>query len=135
MIKVRFGDRVGDLSRQVVVTALGAHPVGPDEDAELVVLTPADLDDLFEDAAATAAYHRTRDQESVPAELPSRLIAGDNPVKVWREYRKMTLRALAEAAGISPGYLSQIENGERRGTVTMLRRIAEPLGVELDDLT
>jgi hypothetical protein len=90
---------------------------------------------LIEDAAATAAYRRTRDQEVVPAAVVGRLIAGANPVRVWREHRGIILRALAEASGISAGYLSQIENGERQGTVAMMKRIAKPLRVDLDDLT
>jgi DNA-binding XRE family transcriptional regulator len=135
MIKVRFGDRVGDLSEQTIAAALDARLVGEDEDADLVVLTPTDLDELLEDAAATGAYCRTRDQETVPAEIVGRLVAGDNPVKVWREHRKMTLRALAEAAEMNAGYLSQIEKGARHGTVATLKRIADALRVDLDDLT
>src|SRR5690348_10903615 len=134
-MKIRFGDGVGVLSRQMIEVALNPLPVGEDENADLVILTPSDLDELIEDAAATAAYHRTRDQEAVPAAVVGRLIAGENPVRVWREHRGMTLRALAEASGISAGYLSQIENGERQGTVTMLKRIAKPLRVDLDALT
>ncbi|MGH7048986.1 MAG: helix-turn-helix domain-containing protein [Stellaceae bacterium] len=38
------------------------------------------------------------------------------------------------AAGIGKGYLSQLENGERQGPVQTLKRIANALRVELDDL-
>lgn len=53
----------------------------------MVLTTPADLEEMREDAAATAAFYATRDQETVPAEMVDQLIAGENPVKVWREYR------------------------------------------------
>ena len=43
--------------------------------AELVVMTPEDLAELIEDAAATAAYHRTRDQQRVPIGVLDRLIS------------------------------------------------------------
>jgi len=100
------------------LTALtGAELVEDLDCAELVVMTPEDLAELIEDAAATAAYHRTRNQERLPIGVVDRLIAGENPVRVWREHRGHSLRQLAEQAGVGIGYLSQIENGERKGTV------------------
>ncbi|MGH7038169.1 MAG: helix-turn-helix domain-containing protein [Stellaceae bacterium] len=86
---------------------------------------PEDLDELLEDAAATAAWHRTRDEESVPAAVVDRLLAGDNPIRVWREYRGQGRDALAAAAGIGKGYPSQLENGERQGPVQTLKRLAD----------
>ena len=103
--------------------------------AELVVMTSEDLAVLIEDAAATAAYHRTRDQQRVPMGVVDRLIARENPIRVWREHRGHSLRQLAERAGVGIGYLSQIENGERKGTVGTLKKIAAALDVDLDDLT
>jgi len=122
------------------------HPLGPDAalvrdrltaliGAELVVMTPEDLAVLIEDAAATAAYHRTRDQQRVPMGVVDRLIAREKPIRVWREHRGHSLRQLAERAGVGIGYLSQIENGERKGTVGTLKKIAAALDVDLDDLT
>jgi transcriptional regulator with XRE-family HTH domain len=64
-----------------------------------------------------------------------RLIARENPVRVWREHRGHSLRQLAQRAGMGIGYLSQIENGERKGTVDTLKKIAAALNVDLDDLT
>jgi DNA-binding Xre family transcriptional regulator len=113
----------------------GAEVVDDPDRAEFVVMTPGDLADLIEDAEATAAYHRTRDQECVPIGVVDRLIARENPVRVWREHRGHSLRHLAERAGIGIGYLSQIENGERKGTVETLKKIAAALDVDLDDLT
>jgi len=89
---------------------------------------------LIEDAAAAAAYHRTRDQERVPIGVVDRLIAGENPVRVWSEHRGHSLRQLAERAGFGIGYLSQIENGERKGTAETLKKIATALDVDIDDL-
>ena len=103
--------------------------------AELVVMTSEDLAVLIEDAAATAAYHRTRDQQRVSMGVVDRLIARENPVRKWREHRGHSLRQLAERAGVGIGYLSQIENGERKGTVGTLKKIAAALDVDLDDLT
>jgi transcriptional regulator with XRE-family HTH domain len=54
---------------------------------------------------------------------------------VWREHRGHSLRQLAARAAIGIGYLSQIENGERKDTVGTLKKIAAALDVDLDDLT
>jgi DNA-binding Xre family transcriptional regulator len=123
------------LVRDRLAGLAGAELVDDPDRADLVVMTPEDLAELIEDAAATAAYQRTRDQEYVPIGVVDRLIARENPVRVWREHRGHSLRGLAERAGIGIGYLSQIENGERKGTVETLKKIAAALDVGLDDLT
>ncbi len=70
----------------------------------------------------------------MPAAVVDRLVAGDNPVKVWREHRGLTQAALAEQAALSQSYVAMIERGERVGGVDALRRIARILTVDLDDL-
>jgi hypothetical protein len=52
------------LVRDRLAALTGAEFVDDPDCAELVVMTPEDLAELIEDAAATAAYQRTRDQES-----------------------------------------------------------------------
>jgi DNA-binding XRE family transcriptional regulator len=133
--KIRFlGELEGSVRAQVIAAALDARTVGDAEDADLVVTTPAALEEMLEDAAATAAFQATRNQESVPAELVDRLLTGGNPVKVWREYRGLTQRALAARAGLNFSYLSQIETGARKGTTATIKKLAESLSIDLDDL-
>lgn len=112
-----------------------AHLVGEAEVADYVMLVSDDLEELIEDHLATAAYARTRDQESLPQLVVDRLLIGESPVRVWREYRGLTLADLAAKAGIGKGYLSQIEKRQRNGTVSTLRKLADALRVDLDDLT
>src|SRR5437763_10646912 len=134
--KIRFlGELEGSLSAQAIAAKLDAQLVDEADEADLVVMRPADLEELLEDAAAIAAFHSTRDQESVPAEMVDRLVAGENAVKVWREHRGLSQRALAAQAGLNFTYLSQIETGARKGTVETKKKLAEALGVDLDDLT
>jgi ribosome-binding protein aMBF1 (putative translation factor) len=130
--KIRFlGELDGSLSAQAIAAALEARAVDDAEEADLVVTTPATLEEMLEDAAATAAFHGTRDQETVPAELVNRLIAGDNAVKVWREHRGLSQRTLAARAGLNFAYLSQIETGARKGSIATMKKLAEALGVDL----
>ncbi len=112
-----------------------ARVVGEDEAADFVMMKPDDFEEALEDVAAAAAYARTRREEFVPVSVADRLLAGESPLKVWREYRGMSLSALAVAASVGKGYLSQIENGERRGTVNTLKKLAAALVIDLDDLT
>ena len=59
---------------------------------------------------------------------------GESPIKVFREYRGLTQAKLAEVADTSSAYLSQLETGRRDGSLKLMRRLADALRVELDDL-
>lgn len=74
------------------------------------------------------------EEELVPAAITDALLAGENPLRVWREYRELTQQQVAAEAGISKSYLSQLESGQRKGTTEVLRAIARVLNVSLDDL-
>ena len=98
------------------------------------------LVEAVEDAADVRAYDEAKrrlaagEDELIPAEFVNRMIDGDNKVRVWREYRGLTIRALAEAAGLTPAYLSQIETGVREGTVETYKKIAAALRVKIDSI-
>jgi DNA-binding XRE family transcriptional regulator len=138
-LKFRFlGELEGSLRGQAIeleLKGIGAQSVDEIEDADVIVISPADLDEMLEDAAATATYNRSRDQERVPIELVDRLLAGESPLKVWREYRGLTQRALAARTGLDFTYLSQIETGARKGPVKTMKKLAKALSIDLDDLT
>ena len=73
-------------------------------------------------------------EELIPSQVVYALLDGENPIRVWREFRALTQQQLAGKAGISKPYLSQLESGKRRGTTEVLKRIAEALDVSLEDL-
>lgn len=72
--------------------------------------------------------------ELVPSEIVKRLISGENRVKVWRSHRGLSVKGLAAEAGISAPYLSEIEGGKKEGSLSVMKKIAEVLDVDLDDL-
>ncbi len=74
------------------------------------------------------------DEELIPAHIPYAIMDGENPIKVWREYRGFSQQDLAQAARISASYLSQIETGKREGTTAVLQAIARALNLTLDDV-
>jgi len=98
------------------------------------------LVEAAEDAADVRAYDEAKrrlaagEDELIPAEFVGRMIDGENKVRVWREYRGLTIKALAEAAGLTSAYLSQIETGVREGTVETYKKIAAALRVKIDDV-
>jgi DNA-binding XRE family transcriptional regulator len=73
-------------------------------------------------------------EELIPSEVTFALLDGENPIKVWREYRGLNQQQLAEMVGISTPYLSQIETGKRMGTAEVLLTIARALKVTIDDI-
>ncbi len=92
-----------------------------------------ELQDIRDYDAAKAELERGED-ELIPGEVVFAIIDGENPIKVWREYRGLTQQQLADKAGISKPYLSQIETGKRKGTTQILSAIAKALDVSLDDV-
>ena len=74
------------------------------------------------------------DEESFPIDVVDRLLAGENGVKVYRNYRGMTQKQLAGLVGINAVYLSQIEAGRRTGSTQTLTKLAKALNVDLQEL-
>ena len=91
------------------------------------------LEDIRDYDAAKAALENG-DDELIPAEVVFAILDGENPIKVWREYRGLTKQQLADTAGISKPYLSQIETGKRTGSTEILFALAKALDVSLDEV-
>ena len=91
------------------------------------------LQDIRDYDSAKSAIERG-EEELVPGEVTFAILDGANPIKVWREYRGLTQQQLAEAAGISTPYLSQIETHKRTGTTEVLKAIVKALKLTLDDI-
>jgi DNA-binding XRE family transcriptional regulator len=68
----------------------------------------------------------------LPKEVIDRVMNGANPVRTLREFRRLTQQELAVAAGIGQGYLSDLENGKRKGGLSLHKKIARELNVPLD---
>lgn len=75
-----------------------------------------------------------RDEETLPLEFVERRLAGESPLKLWREHRGLTLQTLAERAGCTRQMLSMVEHGKAAPSADLLSRLAAALGVDMDDL-
>ncbi len=109
----------------------------------LVVIPEAEYEALVDALTETADLAAIRqfeerlaagDEELLPEEMVDRILGGENLIRVWREHRGLTVKRLAERAGIAPAYLSQIETGKRDGTLSTIKKIADALDVSVDDI-
>ena len=77
---------------------------------------------------------KAANEELFPIEVADRLLMGDNAIRVYRDYRGLTQKQLAEKASFNAVYLSQLERGQRTGSARTLTTLAKALGVAVDAL-
>lgn len=89
--------------------------------------------EALEDAADARAYDRAKAKmgETIPAPVVKAALDG-NPLRAFRRWRGLTQAALAEKAGVTPIYISMIENGRKNGSLAVMRTLADALRVDLD---
>ncbi|RKZ37622.1 MAG: XRE family transcriptional regulator [Gammaproteobacteria bacterium] len=110
--------------------------------SEWAVLPYKDFQRLFEDHEMLQDiqdYDEAKKQiESgealIPAEVTFQIIDGENSIKVWREYYRMSQSQLSRAANISEIELSQIESDFSIATEIQLIHIIQALNLSLDDI-
>ena len=74
------------------------------------------------------------EEDLIPASVVDRLIDGEPPLRVWREFRNLTQAALGRASDVNRVLIVEIEAGRSSGSVHTLRKLADALGVAVDDL-
>jgi DNA-binding XRE family transcriptional regulator len=100
----------------------------------LQLLEQAEMLEDIRDYDAIKASLERGEEELIPAEVVYAILDGDYPIKVWRKFRGMSQLELAETTGISVPYLSQLENGKRKGSIEVLSKIAGVLRVDLESI-
>jgi DNA-binding XRE family transcriptional regulator len=92
-----------------------------------------DLEDVAESRILSGNV-ATGEDETFPDSFVERLLYGEQPLKVWREYRGLTIAALADICNVSAPAVSQIETGRRKPSVTLLRHLAAALKYDMEEL-
>ena len=92
-----------------------------------------DLGDI-QRALAVEARLAKGEEELVPAEVVDRILDGEPPLRVWRELRNMSQSELARTSGVNRVQIVDIEADRNSGSVRTLRKLADALGVTVDDL-
>jgi DNA-binding XRE family transcriptional regulator len=110
---------------------------------ELAILPKSEYERLTalavgEDVGTARIVRRARtalaagDEVLLPKAVVDRLAAGENPIRVLRDWRDWTQADLVVSVGITQGYLSELEAGKRKGPVALHQKIARALGVPID---
>jgi helix-turn-helix protein len=115
-------------------TPRGEVAILPRKEYEALAAKAAEAE---EDAGTARLVARARKEIEnggplLPKSVVDRLANGENPVRVLREWRGETQMYLSSKTDLSQGYISDIENGRRVGTVAALKLIANVLDVPLD---
>lgn len=72
---------------------------------------------------------------SLPDDVAEQIARGTgHPIKIIRKHRGMTQGDLADAAGISRPYLTEIETGRKDGSIRAIKAIADALNVSMEKL-
>jgi DNA-binding XRE family transcriptional regulator len=75
------------------------------------------------------------EEETFPHEFVIALLdKKDHPLKIWRKYRGFTLETLAKTVGVTKSALSMIENGKSVPSGKLLKRLAENLNCDMEDI-
>ena len=110
---------------------------------EFAVIPVEDLQKLMDDAEMLAdvkAYDAAKDRldrgddELIPLKITERRLAGESPVKVWRDHRALTQEELAKVSKVSRGMIAAIEAGHKTGGIDTLKKLAAALKVDLENL-
>lgn len=93
-------------------------------------------EDLADIRAALAVEARIAagKEELIPAFVVDRLLEGEQPLRVWREFRNLTQADLARSSGVNRVQIVDIEAGRNSGSVHTLRKLATALAISVDDL-
>lgn len=109
---------------------------------KMAVLPAAEYESLLEAvedqediaAAERAEQRRAAGEEYLPIEMVDRILDGENALRVWRQYRQLSISRLAEMSNINRATISQLENNKAYGRPATWRALADALRVTVDDI-
>ena len=70
----------------------------------------------------------------IPHEVVSAMVDGATAIKAWREFLGLTQAEISSRMGISQAALAQMESPEGKPRKAALRKVAEALGISLEQL-
>ena len=115
-------------------TDKGEVAILPRKEYEVLAAKAAEAD---EDKGTARLVARARKEIAagaplIPKSVVDRIAKGENALRVLREWRDVPQLYLSFKTEIGQGYLSDLENGRRKGTAEVWKRIAKVLNVPLD---
>lgn len=87
-----------------------------------------------DEALLKEALARNCKNDALPHDVVTKLVNGENPICVMRQYRGKTMAELANQVGITQSYLSQLESSKKQASQKVLKILAQHLQVDIEDL-
>ena len=116
------------------MTNRGEVAILPRKDYEALAAKAREVD---EDLGTARIVARARKEVAagmplIPKEVVDRIARGENALRALRQWRGKTQIYISHKTNIGQGYISDLERGRRKGTISALRKIADVLKVPLD---
>ena len=92
------------------------YAIIPFDEWEKIISRMEEMEDIRDARKISAAI--AAGEETFPADFVKRLSSGESRLKVWREYRKLTLAKLAKACGVSIPAISRLKTINARPALT-----------------
>lgn len=114
-------------------TDRGDFATMPRAEFESLIERMEDMEDII---AADEVKRRlaSGEEEMLPSGFIDRMLAGESILKLWREHRGMNQSELGRASGVNRVVVADIEAGRSRGSADALKKLADALGLTVDDL-
>ena len=96
---------------------------------ERLISAAEDLADL----QVVAAYKADL-KDGFSSEFVKRMLEGESLWKLWREHRGLSQSALSKLSGVNRIQIGDIESRGRTGSITTLKKLANALEIQVDDL-
>jgi hypothetical protein len=115
-------------------TDKGEVAILPRKEYEALAAKAAEADEDIGTARLVARARReiAAGAPLIPKSVVDRIAKGESALRVLREWRDVPQLYLSFKTDIGQGYLSDLENGRRKGTAEVWKRIAKVLDVPLD---
>lgn len=115
-------------------TENGEVAILPRKDYEALAAKAAEADENIGTARLVARARKeiAAGAPLIPKAVIDRIVKGESVLRVLREWRDVTQLYLSFKADIGQGYISDLENGRRKGTAAALKKIARALNVPID---
>ena len=94
-----------------------------------IAISPSDFEDILDVLAYDEA--KSANEENFPVE---RLIEGESPLRVYREFRGFTQVQVAQKVGLTQATIAELEKGKQKGSIDTWKALASALNVDIHDL-
>lgn len=92
-----------------------------------IAISPNDFEDILDILAYDEA--KSSNEESFPVELVERMLEGESPLRVYREFRGFTQAQIAQKIGLTQATIAELEKGKQKGSIDTWKRLSAILNV------